>query len=156
MPSKSLLTLYNYILCTYLSLSYLLQLNMGLYLCHQPTTNSPTTVYGKEQSGRSLKLTTRLQVNFFLQICKFLMFFISTFIIMVFYIFLLLESFKLETRFINIQQGTLAFTDLIPVEQISKKYSILFQGPRIWNSLPFDIKNSPSFTIFKRERQNET
>ena len=75
---------------------------------------------------------------------------------MVFYIFLLLKSFKLETRFINIQQGTLAFTDLIPVEQISKKYSILFQGPRIWNSLPFDIKNSPSFTIFKRERQNET
>ena len=75
---------------------------------------------------------------------------------MVFYIFLLLKSFKLETRFINIQQGTLAFTDPIPVEQISKKYSILFQGPTIWNSLPFDIKNSPSFTIFKRERQNET
>ena len=28
--------------------------------------------------------------------------------------------------------------------------SILFQGPRIWNSLPFDIQNAPSFSIFKR------
>ena len=31
-----------------------------------------------------------------------------------------------------------------------KKFSILFQGPRIWNSLPNDIKNAPSFSIFKR------
>ena len=31
-----------------------------------------------------------------------------------------------------------------------KKFSILFQGPRIWNSLPIDIKNAPSFTVFKR------
>ena len=30
-----------------------------------------------------------------------------------------------------------------------KKFSILFQGPRISNSLSIDIKNSPSFTIFK-------
>ena len=30
------------------------------------------------------------------------------------------------------------------------KKSILFQGPRIWNSLPNDIKNAPSFGIFKR------
>ena len=31
-----------------------------------------------------------------------------------------------------------------------KKFSVLFQGPRIWNSLPNDIKNAPSFSIFKR------
>ena len=31
-----------------------------------------------------------------------------------------------------------------------KKFSILFQGPRIWNSLPNDIKNALSFSIFKR------
>ena len=31
-----------------------------------------------------------------------------------------------------------------------KKFSILFQGPRIWNSLLNDIKNVPSFSIFKR------
>ena len=53
---------------------------------------------------------------------------------MMLYLFLLLKSFKLETRFINIQQDTLTFTDLIPVEQILKKISILFQGPGIWNS----------------------
>ena len=27
---------------------------------------------------------------------------------------------------------------------------LLFQGPRIWNSLPIDIKNAPTFSIFKR------
>ena len=69
---------------------------------------------------------------------------------MMLYLFLLLKSFKLETRFINIQQYTLTFTDLIHVEQKLKKISILFQGPRIWNSLPSDIKNAPSFNIFKR------
>ena len=31
-----------------------------------------------------------------------------------------------------------------------KKISILFQGPRIWNSLPNNIKNDPAFNIFKR------
>ena len=69
---------------------------------------------------------------------------------MMLYLFLLLKSLKLETRFMNIQQGTLTFTNLTPVEQNIKKFSILFQGPRIWNSLPNDIKNAPSFSIFKR------
>ena len=70
---------------------------------------------------------------------------------MTLYLLLLLKSFKLEIRFINIQQDTLTFTDLIPVEQIDiKKFSILFQGPRIWNSLPNNIKNAPTFNIFKR------
>ena len=31
------------ILCAYLSISYLLQFNLGLYLYHQPATNLPTT-----------------------------------------------------------------------------------------------------------------
>ena len=31
-----------------------------------------------------------------------------------------------------------------------KKFLILFQGPRIWNSLPSNIKNAPAFNIFKR------
>ena len=31
-----------------------------------------------------------------------------------------------------------------------KKNSILFRGPRIWNSLPSNIKNAPAFNIFKR------
>ena len=44
-----------------------------------------------------------------------------------------------------------------------KKFSIFFPGPRIWNSLPIDIKNAPTFSIFKRTikpflrlRQNAT
>ena len=31
-----------------------------------------------------------------------------------------------------------------------KKFSILFQGPRIWNSLPNNIKAAPTFNAFKR------
>ena len=79
---------------------------------------------------------------------------------MMLYLFLLLKSFKLETKFINIQQDTPTITGLIPVEQILKKFSIF---PRIWNSLPIDIKNAPTFSIFKRTikpflrvRQNAT
>ena len=37
------------------------------------------------------------------------------------YLFLLLKSFKLETKFINIQQDTPTITGLIPVEQMLKK-----------------------------------
>ena len=37
-----------------------------------------------------------------------------------FYLFLLLKSFKLEAKFINIQQDTLTITDLIHVVQILK------------------------------------
>ena len=40
---------------------------------------------------------------------------------MMLYLFLLLKSFKLEIRLINIQPDTLTFTDLRPVEQILKK-----------------------------------
>ena len=40
---------------------------------------------------------------------------------MMLYLFLLLKSFKLEIRLINIQPDTVTFTDLRPVEQILKK-----------------------------------
>ena len=54
LPSKSLLTLYY----AYLSISYLLQFNLGLYLCHQPATNLPTTENRgtqREYSSKPLK-----------------------------------------------------------------------------------------------------
>ena len=46
---------------------------------------------------------------------------------MMLYLFLLLNSYKLEIRFINIQPDTLTFTDLIPVEQILKKFPSSFK-----------------------------
>ena len=46
---------------------------------------------------------------------------------MMLYLFPLLKSFKLETRFINIQQDTLTFIDLIPVEQILKNFRSCFK-----------------------------
>ena len=50
----------------------------------------------------------------------------STYIIMMLYLLLLLKSFKLEIRFINIQQDTLTF-DFIPVEQILKNCQSCFK-----------------------------
>ena len=41
---------------------------------------------------------------------------------MMLYLFLLLKSFKLETKFINIQRDTPTITGLIPVEQILKSF----------------------------------
>ena len=52
---------------------------------------------------------------------------LSTYIIMTLYLLLLLKSFKLEIRFINTQQDTLTFTDLIPVEHISKNFRSFFK-----------------------------
>ena len=77
------------------------------------------------------QIMPRFQVNLFLQIWKFLMFLVSTpsklvlsctYIIMMLSLFLLLKSFKLEIRLINIQPDTLTFTDLRPVEQILQKF----------------------------------
>ena len=44
---------------------------------------------------------------------------------MMLYLFLLLKSFKLEAKFINIQQDTPTITGLIPVEQILKNFDIV-------------------------------
>ena len=41
---------------------------------------------------------------------------------MMLYLFLLLKSFKLETKFINIQQDTPTITGLITVQQILKNF----------------------------------
>ena len=41
---------------------------------------------------------------------------------MMLYPFLLLKSFKLETKFINIQRDTPTITGLIPVEQTLKNF----------------------------------
>ena len=46
---------------------------------------------------------------------------------MLYLVLLLLKSFKLEIRFINVQQDTLTFTDLIPVEQILKNFRSCFK-----------------------------
>ena len=45
---------------------------------------------------------------------------------MMLYLFVLLKSFKLEIKFINIQPDTLTFTGLIPVEQILKNFRSCF------------------------------
>ena len=69
---------------------------------------------------------------------------------MTLYLLFLIKSFKLEIRVINFQQDTLIFYRSHSCTTNIKKFSILFQGPRIWNSLPNNIKNAPTFNIFKR------
>ena len=63
---------------------------------------------------------------------------------MMLYLFLLLKSFKLEIRFINIQPDTLTFTDLIPVEQLLKKFRSSFKF------ISEQHQKCPTFNIFKR------
>lgn len=46
---------------------------------------------------------------------------------MMLYLSLLLKSFKLETKFIDIQQDTLIITDLVPVEQILNNFRSCFK-----------------------------
>ena len=46
---------------------------------------------------------------------------------MTLYLLLLIKSFKLVIRFINIQQDTLFFTDLMHIEQISKNFRSCFK-----------------------------
>ena len=92
-----------------------------------PTCNE-FTYYSKVQSGRSLMLNTRLKVNFFfanlkifdvlsiysLQVSSFMYLQHNDAIPIAFN--QIFKSFKLEIRFINIEQDTLTFTGLIPVE----------------------------------------
>ena len=122
-------------------------------------TYSESTYYREELFGRSQRLTIMLQVNLFLLTWKFLTYlaftlfkwvFLCTYITMVHCLFPLHTFFKLEVRSINTQPDTVTSTYLILVEPISKKLSILFQGPRIWNSLPNNIKAAPTFNVFKR------
>ena len=63
---------------------------------------------------------------------------------MMLYLFLLLKSFKLEIRFINIQPDTLTFTDLIPVEQLLKKFRSSFKF------ISEQHQKCPTFNICKR------
>ena len=126
---------------------------------------SPTctefTWYRKEKSGRSLRLTTRLQLSKPL--------FANLKILDVFGIYPLQVS-SFMYLYHHDALPSIAFTQIFQtgnqIHQCStrysdfyrphtcrtniKKISILFQGPRIWNSLPNNIKNAPTFNIFKR------
>ena len=80
-------------------------------------------------------------------------------------LFLLLESFKLETKFINIQQDTPTITGLIPVEQILKNFQycskVLEYGihyrptSKMLRNLTFSIFKR-TIKSFLRVRQNAT
>ena len=119
-----------------------------------PTCNK-FTYYKKEHSGRSLTSSKPLFTNLknldvfsIYTLSKYVL--SCTYIIMIPELFLLLKSFKLEIKFINIQPDTLDFYRPHTWRTNIKKFSILFQGSRIWNSLPNNIINAPTLNIFRR------
>ena len=97
---------------------------------------TPNTYSRKEQSGRSLRLTTRLLVNLFFANLKILDVF-SIYSLQVSSFMYLYHNDDLPIGFTQIFQtgnqihrysrDTLTFTDLIPVEQISKKFRSCFK-----------------------------
>ena len=123
-----------------------------------PTYNE-FTYYRKEQSGRSPKLTTRLQVNLFFSNWKILDVFsiysfqVSSFMYLYHNDALPISFTRIFQTGNQIHQYSTRCSDYYRPHTCRtniKKISILFQGPRIWNSLPIDIKNAPTFSIFKR------
>ena len=125
-----------------------------------PTYNE-FTYYRKEQSGRSLKLTgvltTRLQVlqvNLkILDVFSINSFQVSSFMYLYHNDALPISFTQIFQTGNQIHQYSTRYSDYYRPHTCRsniKKFSILFQGPRIWNSLPIDIKNAPTFSIFKR------
>ena len=102
----------------------------------------------------------RLHVNLCLQIWKFLMFLVSIYSLQVSSFMYLYHHDALPIAFTQIfqtgnqiHQYSTRYSDFYRPHTCRtniKKFSILFQGPRIWNSLPNNIKNAPTFNIFKR------
>ena len=144
------------ILCAYLSISYLLQLNLGLYLCHQHATNLPTTeravraISKADYKASSKPLFANLKILdvlsiYSLQVSSFMYPYHNDALPIAFtQIFQTGNQIhQYSTRYSHFYRPHTCRTNI-------KKFSILFQSPRIWNSLPNNIKNAPTFNIFKR------
>ena len=122
-------------------------------------TYSEFNYHRKKQSGRSLKLTARLQIHLFLQILQIHDVF-SVYSLQVSSFMYLYHNDALPISFSQIfqtgnqvhQYSTRCSDFYCPhsCRTKIKKNSILFEVPSIWNSLPNDIKTAPSFSIFKR------
>ena len=144
------------ILRAYLSISYLLQFNLGLYLCQQSTANLLTTE--KSCSGAISKADYNASSKPLFANLKILDVF-SIYSLQVSSMYLyhngalplsFTQSFQTgsqihqySTRYSHLYRPYTCRTNI-------KKFSILFQGPRIWNSLPNNIKAAPTLNAFKR------
>ena len=66
------------------------------------------------------------------------------------YLSLFKTCFKLEVKSIILLLDIPSHTVLMPAEQTYKKFTILYQGPKLWNSLPLSIIRSNNLRTFKR------
>ena len=97
-----------------------------------PTCTKSTYYSKKKSGGRSLRLSTTEASSKPL------------------YLSPLLKSFKLEIRFINIKPETLTFTDIILVEQILRNFRSCFKILECIILYRTNIKDAPTFNVFKR------
>ena len=137
----------------------LLQFNLGLYLYHQPATNLYNFLLQKraiqaiskaDYKASSKPLFANLKI---LDVFSIYSLQVSSFIYLYHHDALPIAFTQIFQTGNQIHQYSTRYSDFYRPHTCRtniKKFSILFQGPRIWNSLPNNIKNAPTFNIFKR------
>ena len=137
----------------------LLQFNLGLYLCHQPATylynhllqkRAVRAISKADYKASSKPLFANLKILdvfsiYSLQVSSFMYLYHNDALPIAF-----TQIFQTGNQ---IHQYSTRYSDFYRPHTCRtniKKFSILFQGPRIWNSLPSNIKSAPTFNIFKR------
>ena len=137
----------------------LLQFNLGLYLCHQPATylynyllqkRTVRAISKADYKASSKPLFANLKILdvfsiYSLQVSSFMYLYHNDALPIAFtQIFQTGNQIhQYSTRYSDFYRPHMCRTNI-------KNFSILFQRPRIWNSLPSNIKNAPNFNIFKR------
>ena len=134
----------------------LLQFNLGLYLCHQPATNLPTTeravraISKADYKASSKPLFANLKILdvfsiYSLQVSSFMYLYHNDALPIAF-----TQIFQTGNQ---IHQYSTRYSDFYRPHTCRtniKKFSILFQSRRIWNSLPNNIINVITLNIFRR------
>ena len=124
---------------------------MGLYLCHQPATNLPTTeravraISKADYKASSKPLFANLKI---LDVFSIYSLQVSSFMYLYHNDALPISFTQIFQTGNQIHQYSTRYSDFYRPHTCRtniKKFSILFQGPRIWNSLPNNIKNAPTF-----------
>ena len=144
------------ILCAYLSISYLLQFNLGIYY----VTNMQRIYLLQKRAVRAISkadykasskpLFANLKI---LDVFSIYSLQVSSFMYLYHHDALPIAFTQIFQTGNQINQYSTRYPDFYRPHTCRtniKKLSILFQGPRMWNSLPNNIKNAPTFNIFKR------
>ena len=137
----------------------LLQFNLGLYLCHQPATylynhllqkRAVRAISKADYKASSKPLFANLKI---LDVFSIYSLQVSSFMYLYHNDALPISLAQIFQTGNQIHQYSTRYSDIYRPHTCRtnfKKFSILFQGPRIWNSLPNNIINAPTLNIFRR------